>query len=570
MKTKNNEVKVTNVNKREAQEEVKAIVIDNVSVKKGKAPILTFSFPDYLLGGKKSVSMELTKINPKSLRNQILKNNGICEDSELQYKQLMKSYNKSAMQHVLKIIRKHDNLGWELLDDKELVFYGDTAVSERDDIQSEYDGALDIKPKGSIEKIVTMIKKQILDIKEWSPMQAVIAFSASATVLPFVKTFWGVDLDNPILHLHGGSTSGKSTVLKLNAGLGSNPAKKKAFWLTHESSLVALIKRIGNNMGYPVSIDELSSAKRKEYDEFVYSLGNGEEKDRVKAGGVGLQESASFSTVIMSSGEVSLLRKCSSNEGIRARCIEISNVTWTASKEQANEIKRCMRYNYGFLPELIAKELLKNTELWKTRWSEISRDVEMRIEKDKIMISIIPRVADYVTLFILAAEIVNKVLNIKLDVKKIYDFCYMHIVVANADEANMAQRVYDTLLEHYGMHRDLFPEGEYYGCKSQNNVYSLNPEEEGFTRSAYRKRTVNGVVMDRQIVFRLSSIERILDEKGFSVKVALNKLKDAKLLGTKDDRRYTSKVTINDVEQDVVIIYVKDGSFDGIDLDEWC
>ena len=164
-----------------------------------------------------------------------------------------------------------------------------------------------------------MIKKQILDIKEWSPMQAVIAFSASATVLPFVKTFWGVDLDNPILHLHGGSTSGKSTVLKLNAGLGSNPAKKKAFWLTHESSLVALIKRIGNNMGYPVSIDELSSAKRKEYDEFVYSLGNGEEKDRVKAGGVGLQESASFSTVIMSSGEVSLLRKCSSNEGIRAR-----------------------------------------------------------------------------------------------------------------------------------------------------------------------------------------------------------------------------------------------------------
>ena len=57
--------------------------------------------------------------------------------------------------------------------------------------------------------------------------------------------------------------------------------------------------------------------------------------------------------------------------------------------------------------------------------------------------------ADYVTLFILAAEIVNKVLNIKLDVKKIYDFCYMHIVVANADEANMAQRVYDTLLGHY-------------------------------------------------------------------------------------------------------------------------
>ena len=37
-----------------------------------------------------------------------------------------------------------------------------------------------------------------------------------------------------------------------------------------------------------------------------------------------------------------------------------------------------------------------------------------------------------------------------------------------------------------------------------------------------------------------------------------------------EDGTFITYTDENDVEQDVVIIYVKDGSFDGIDLDEWC
>ena len=58
-------------------------------------------------------------------------------------------------------------------------------------------------------------------------------------------------------------------------------------------------------------------------------------------------------------------------------------------------------------------------------------------------------------------------------------------------------------------------------------------------------------------VYEMSAMERILDENGFSPKVTLNKLKEARLLSTKDNYRCTAKMTINGVEQDVVIVYYK-------------
>lgn len=548
---------------------VSAFTINNVSIIEGEAPSISLGIIDYLQGGVNNVLLKVDEITPASLKRCILRNNGLCLEEDKIYTNLMEEYCRMVAEKVIEVIRRHKKLGWHKIDGKP-VFLGDQAVST-ENIKSQYEGDLDIKPKGSIENITQMIKEHILTCKEWSPLQAVIAFSVGATVLPFAKMFWGVELNNIVIHLLGGSTTGKSTSLKLHAGLGANACNKnKGFWITHESSLVAIIRRIGNNFGFPVSIDELSATNRsrKDYDEFVYALGNGEEKDRMKAGGVGLQKSASFSTVILSSGELSILKKCSANEGIRVRCIEIANEHWTESKEQANAIAKCIRYNHGLVPPLVAEELLKNSEEWRNRWEQLDKKVQDKIAKDKIILSIVPRVADFVILFTLAAELANKVLGISLDTEKIFKFCYEYIIVANADEANLGQRVYEYIMEYFSIHRDRFALGEVYGCKSQWDGYTLNDSEEGFYREAKRVRKVNGIELDKQIVLRKSAIERILGERGFSVKVALNKLKEAGYLQTHDKKRTTSRATINDIEQDVVIIYYREDTLTGVDLDE--
>ena len=555
-----------NIKEKEDEKELCSFKIKNISVAEGEAPSILLEIKDYISGGSHDVRLKVDEITPVSLRKVILKNNGLCLEEGKLYERLMEYYCRAVANNLITILRHHKKLGWDTMDGQP-VFCGHTIVANND-IQSEYVGDVDVNPKGNIANIVKMINEEILACEEWSPLQAVIAFSAGATILPFAKKIWGIKLNNLIIHLLGNSSSGKSTALRLHTGLGANPEGKKGFWLTHESSLVAVIRRIGDNKGFPVSIDELKkSTSKKDYDSFVYDVGNGEEKDRLGAGGNKFQHAAIFDTVVLSSGEVSILKKCSSAEGVRARSIEIFNEQWTKSKKQANSICQCVSQNYGFLPPLVASELLKNSDEWYARWKEIDGKVQAKIEKDKIFLSIVPRVADFVVLFTLAAEVVNRVLGISLDVDKIFKFAYQYIIVANAEEANLAERAYTYLLEYYSMHKEKFALGEFYGCQTQNNVYMLNDDEEGFVRYANRKRIINGMEYDRQIVFRMSSIERILDEAGFSVKVALSKLKEAKYLQTKGDDRFYAHVTINDVEQKAIILYYKDDAINGIDLD---
>ena len=76
---------------------------------------------------------------------------------------------------------------------------------------------------------------------------------------------------------------------------------------------------------------------------------------------------------------------------------------------QAEAINECVHSNYGLVTPLVAKELLENSDKWKARWEYWRNKVEARIEKQQITLSIGGRIADYVALFTLSAEILNKV-----------------------------------------------------------------------------------------------------------------------------------------------------------------
>lgn len=535
----------------------------NILVEDNEAPKAELSICNMLTGEYVTEYVAIDELNKEKFKKLILKNGGVCTCPDAQFKKLKSEYFKSLIDKSAHIIKIHKDLGWKNSNGTN-VFLGHNKISLTGE-ESGYRGNIDVSPVGNTDELVAMIDKWIIGCSEWSPLEAVISFSVAATILPFIRLVWGMELDNPIIHIIGGSTTGKSTALKMHVSFGSDfTNRKRSFLISFESSLVSIIHRIGQNWGFPVSIDELSAGSRKSYDEFIYTLGNGEEKDRLKAGGIGLQESATFSTVVMTSGEISMHRKCSNNEGIRGRCFEIPNVHWTESKEQSVAIIECLRNNHGLITPLVAEEMLKNSDFWHDRWNEISNKVHSKILDDKVYVSITPRVADFVTLFTMAAEVVNKIFSIKLNVDAIFKFCYDYIIIANAEEANLAERAYACIMGHFSNNLALYPDGELYGCKDQYNGYSLQTEEEGFHRDAARVRKVMGKELNKQVVFRKSSIERILDEGGFSVKVALNKLKEANLLATKDRARCTNRATINGVEQDVVVVYYKNDADDAI------
>lgn len=387
-------------------------------------------------------------------------------------------------------------------------------------------------------------------------------------MLPYVNQEWNYSLDNKLLHLVGGSTTGKTTALVLFSGLGSNPNPKKGYWINFASTDGSIIKRIGYNYGYPVVIDELSMGGKKEYDAFVYTIGNGDEKDRLKPGGTGLQESVTYQIIVLSSGEESLYRKCSKKEGIRVRCVEFSNVKWTKSKEQSEAIKECMKMNHALVTEKVAQELLDHNEKWRERWKFWQRRVTKMFLKNKVRLAIEGRIADYVVLFALSAEIANEVLNIKLNLEAIFNFCYKHIIVANLSEANMAESGYAAIVEYISNHPDKFADGTFYGgvVSTTNNII-LSEEMDGCLIEAKNGRTINGEVYDLMYIFRRGAIEDILMNAGFSEpKVVLNKLREEKYLKVKDKVRNTHPCTINGQEQNCVVVYLKDQRYKAFQL----
>lgn len=388
------------------------VSVDSVILLDGESPIIILEIESLFSGKIRYEKVSYENFSLGTLKKCVTRNGGTTYDWSMLFDRLIHEIT-ACRSSQLTIINGHTKLGWIKRTDDFAFFHAD--VSSSNNQSSRYMGEMDIQPKGSLENIVGMINEWILSTPEWSPLEAIISFSVASVVLPFAKCAWGKTMNNPVLHLNGISSSGKSTSLRLHVGLASNPFNEKnGFWLNHQSSLVAIINRIGDNQGLPVSIDELSSASRREYDKFVYSLGNGVEKDRLKAGGLGRRDAVNFSTIVLSSGEVSILNMCSEKEGIRARCVEFRNVKWTNSKEQSDAIYNCLRGNCGWVAPLVAQELLNNSDKWKAKWDQIYNQINRRMEEEEIRLDIGARMSEFVVLFTLAAEIANVVLRINL------------------------------------------------------------------------------------------------------------------------------------------------------------
>ena len=538
--------------------DIKDIEFRGVSKIEGKSPEIKFAIYDCINDKQVELSIARTNLTAHTLDKLISLNNGICEEPEEICNFLLKSYNSCLKTRQFPIKTYHIQVGWKEIDGKP-IYLGQNVISDNETLQSEYSGKLDLKPSGDIKEVIDMLNCEIIATQEWSKLEAILCAAVGSLILSYANHFWDSDLNNVILHLFGGSSNGKSTALTLFVSVATNPQKKKGYWNTYTSTEGSLIKKIGNNEGLPVVIDEISGATKKQLDSFVYSIGNGEEKDKLKPGGNELQESAVFQMVVLSSGELSLLKKCTQNEGLRARCFEFANEQWTYSKPQAVHIKSCLRKNYGLIVPMIARELIHNSNQWRERLEFYRERVEQEIEKRNITCSIKDRVGEYVALFTLAGEMINVTLNVSLDIDKVYEFFFTNIVVANDEEANMGKNAYYTIMKYVSEHRDSFADAGFCGgTRSQFNTFDLDADKDGFIYGC-RNHIVDDKVYNNIVVFRSGRIESVLSEAGFSeTKVALYKLRQSKLIKTKDANRNTYPYVINGTEVNCVAVYFED------------
>lgn len=448
----------------------------------------------------------------------------------------------------------HQKLGYEKIGNN-ILFRGDRIIGKDSAITSTYKGNLKIGKRGSYDNYINMIRDEIIgNVK----LEAIMAMAASATILPFLNICNDTFLYNPIVHIFGNSSTGKTTILKLAISLGGcgEIERGESLFLTFNSTIASLMKKIGDNCGYPIGIDEISMLTEKNVTGMVYSLAEGEEKERLRGSGERLQKRASFETVIFTNGEASLLNRCRQNEGLRYRVFEFGNINWTESPESADRIKSIVRDNYGFVTPLIAKSLIENQDRWLNAYKVHIKQINKNI-KDSGKIE---RIVNVISMFMLGVDILEEVTQLKFNNKGVYDFLYENMIERVFEFENIGRKAIDYLYEFYSTHTQDFKEDSWF-----NQCHEIDANAWGLVYWLKSKKNVDGKIYDRCLIFTRERLKEILNKGGFEDEsVVLTEIKRMGLLLSKDKNRLESVMKLSGIDCKVYKILLPEEGYEDI------
>lgn len=391
---------------------------------------------------------------------------------------------------------------------------------------STYDGELDIEPKGSHEKWLALYEKHIRDSVE---LQFMIVVALSSAVVGIIGM--DISIENPIVHIYGDSSTGKTTAVQLALSCwGNSNLRANGLMQNYNETNNSLMHNLRNNNGILMCFDEISMSLSEDFTSFIYSVTNGKEKGRLSneagKGYVKLAQ-ATWNTVILSTGEYNILERAKENDGLKVRVFAIGGVNWTNSAESCDEIKKCVTQNYGYLGHLFAEYLMETSrDILVERYEKRYKDVVGVLEKNDIKDNLTSRRSKYYAILIMVADILNSNFNFGIDLKGIMSMI-KDIEKQSIENRDVGKQAYGKFLEVIAKNRRKFPI-----IKSKRN------------RGTLVKEDVWGYVLqdDNQVEIFPEEFKKQCRQLNFqSHNVILKSWKDKGLLDCEADRTYRTR-----------------------------
>ncbi|MDY3959611.1 DUF927 domain-containing protein [Romboutsia timonensis] len=427
----------------------------------------------------------------------------------------------------------HKRLGFGMYNEK-LIYKHHKCVG----IDSTYEGEKEIKPKGSREIYVKMIKE---DVVGHPPLELIVSISLSSVLLGYIGE--ELSLDTQIVHLYGNSTTGKSTALKLAISLFGYPdVKKNGLFSTYNATENALIKQLEGIKGVPFAFDEISMSKINNFSQMIYKIANGVEKSRLNSKSEQIKKEP-WLTTIMSNGEKSLVGSADKNAGIHVRVLEFESIVWTKNSEHSEKINSIILDNYGHLGFEFAQYLMDlgkeyiNEEYYKTK-SKLKSIFEKRRIKDNF----IDRRINKIAIIILTMQLFERMMNIKMNRNKVLQ------LILNAEIESIKQRNFDKSFMKY------FKE-----------YVSANAVRFSKSRKIDNVRDYIGNIKrkDNYLEFEIlqEKFKEIVKEGGFEDdKVVLKELKKSGYLDCEKDRYTRKRETQAGIKIPLIVIKIPTGN----------
>lgn len=364
-----------------------------------------------------------------------------------------------------------------------------------------YTGSLDLSIHQGSDNYLIRLKKLI---KNSIGCQLMVAISLSSAPLALLQS--QLHTNTVLFHFFGDSSQGKTTGLQLASSVWGNPEPGEGTFLSWNATNNAMLSALNGNFGVSMCFDESGAMSHRDYTNLIYCISQGVDRARLTKDAE-KKMAKRWSTVVLSTGESSLLDASNQNSGLRARVIEFLNLPITLSASHAEKIKTLAYSNYGILGRQLV-ETLKNMELAElleihSGWQRLLLN---ELNSDK---NLIKRLCSVVSIVLLTAELAEKKLGLAIDTSSLAEFFYNHLRALDRESLSLAQRAYEAILEWI----------------SENPHLIQKQNESGDFGKAAK------MMNPTEIAIRSTIFKKILEENNFSdVKVVAKALKDAGIL----------------------------------------
>lgn len=311
------------------------------------------------------------------------------------------------------------------------------------------DSAYDLTPKGTFDNWFNMY---IDEVKGHLLLELAVIFGISALVTSFLKHKHEIEFAGILFSFTGQSSTGKSTAAALAVSVAGNPTKgNETLFRSWNATRNALEGYLSNNYGVPIVFDELSSTTLRDTTGLLYSIAEGQGRQRSNVHGE-VKTPKNWGTSVISTSEYSIFNDSAQNDGLRVRTIEI-NEQFTTNATNADNIKKAVALNYGHVLPLVAKYLInREDEVIQWFYKEVDWfEAKLKDETNNTGIRMFKRYAVITT----SAKILGRVLSTDIDIANIRDY-FIDYHTHTVSERSLADKAIDVIIQFVAQNRGNF------------------------------------------------------------------------------------------------------------------
>ncbi len=207
-------------------------------------------------------------------------------------------------------------------------------------------------------------------IRDSVPIQYVLSASMSAAVMTVLNLDHHMKLRSYSINMVGKSSTAKTLTSRLAASMWTNPDNEKIFKSMHSTSN-ALFKRLDGRFGVPMFLDEGKVASDINTEDFLISIANEREKDRLNPDST-MKATGTWNTIVVVTSEEHIHDKDASQNGGRAvRVHNAEYFSYTLDSSHADAIEEFANNNYGVLGRMFTDWLIAHRGKLKDNYEKM-------------------------------------------------------------------------------------------------------------------------------------------------------------------------------------------------------